>query len=1108
MIYLIKGRSGTGKTTYLHDLFRSLSEHDEKLLFIVPDNCTFETENRFIDEIGVRYASNIKVRGFTSLCSEIFEMTGQNNLKFADEGIRHVIMNMAIKSCEKQLDVFKSRARSKDLCDLMLSTLKEFKMRFITPDDLENASDKVSNEKLQKKLSETAKIFNAYETYLSLSYMDPYDMLTKAMQLLKSHRLFEGYTVAVDSHKAFNRQQYGFLKVLCEQSKDIYFSVLTDDRYVSPGELFYTNCKMAEKLLETAQSVGVKEGKSDFIPVERRFMHDDLKAVEKNVFRRDIDQYKGESDHILLYSAQSIYDECDFVARTIRKLVNQENYRYKDISVISRHPDMYQNVLDLSLKKYGISYFISKSQSIDSKPFVRLVSSCFDILNDSYDKDDILTLLKTGLTFFTADEISVFENYVFTWDVSGKKFFDEFKSNPRGFSDDFTDDDRESLKTAEKIRKTLIDALRVFDESTKNATGDQIINALMTLLYTLEIDKNTVRLAKELDEKEYKGGEEIYRMWNLVMDIFDRIISVTKDFRFSMRRFSELLYTHISNSDISYIPSGIDQVTLYDVTNLSINDSRAVFLVGCNDTMFPDTNLEYGLFSGSECSVLQHCDLDLSDTLEEKTSGENMYVYAALTRVKEKLFVSCYRQEMNGDPVEPSPVFNEIERAVVNVRKSSYDMTDVEDRLWSEESAFEYLTENYTDESKGLSSLKEYFENIPEYSAVLGHIEESAQNKQKEIYDKKLAQKLFSKNIRLSASQVDRFYSCRFEYFIQYGLRINERKKAVIDSLEYGTLIHYVLESYIRNHKNDNFSQINQDSVAPEIKRILLSYANNHLGGLEDKSGRFLYLFKRIEKTAITLVSRLVKELAQCDFVPVDFELNIGHDIPAYELKVSDDITLTLNGSIDRVDRFEKDGKTYIRIIDYKTGTKEFDLYDILYGINLQMLLYMSAIEKNGKNKYGEITPAGILYSPAKDPVISNADTDEEIEKKKNKELRMKGVILNDDDVIAAMDKERQGTYIPVSYNKSGSITPASMMNVASLSEFGLISRKIDSLLIDMAKELSDGKIEDVPIKGKKDSCRYCPYMCVCNHNDSDPYRVIEKHTREEFYSELGEAQK
>lgn len=1105
MVYFVKGRAGTGKTKYLHDLFHSLAKSgNDKLLFIVPDNATFETANAFIEEMGRKALSYVKIYGFTTLSDYILEQTGNKHLSFADDGIKHVVMNMAINEVSSELDVFKNRAKSKDLCDVMLDTMNDFKLRTISGNALTDISRKVADKRLTSKLVETGLIFNKYDEIISKSYIDPSDKLKTATEALLNSDLFEGYTIAIDSHKAFSKLQLEMIKALIEKSENIYFSICEDENSSSIDNLFYTNYVMEQRIKTIANDINVKVEECNFESVEKRFCNSALKAIERNIFTIDKTPYSETNDDVILYTAQSIYDESDFVSREIKKLI-EAGYRYKDIAVISRHPEKYNNILDMYFKKYGISYFISKPENIDSKPLIKFVTTVFDIVNDYFNKDDILALLKTGLTSYSFDDIALFENYVFTWNVNRRDFFSEFTMNPRGFADEFLDEDKEELKVVEAIRADLISKLQKFDSSCNKATGKDISYALMDLLYDLEVDKNINTLVTKLENEQIHSGEELCRTWNLLVDILDKLVYVTKEYQFSKRRYGELLHTYISNSDIAYIPTGIDQVTLYDATTVSFNEKEAVFVIGCNDTEFPNSVSDKGLFSFAECKVLSALHFDIADNIEEIISQENMYAYVALTRATNKLYVSHYKQELSGDVVSKSTIFSEILTACPNVKQFSFEDVDIYDHLWCDNSAFEYFTENYLNKDVDTESLEYYFLKDDNFKATIDAIRNNKDKTPKQIEDLELASKLFGKELNLSASKVDKFYLCKFKYFIEYGLKINERRKATIDSLEYGTLMHYVLESFLSNHSKNDYAMLSDEDVETEVNKILDTYAYLHLGGLEDKTARFLYLFKRMKKTAIALILHLSKELSQSDFVPTDFELNIGNDIPKYTLKVSDDINISLYGSVDRVDIYEDNNDKYIRIIDYKTGTKKFSLSDILYGINLQMLIYLFAIEKNGKEKYGDITPAGILYVPAKDPKVSPdiGASEDKIEKDKNKEMKMHGVVLDNTKIINAMDKTDSGTFIPVRLTKDGNINGGDKNNVATLEEFGLLSKKVDSLLCQMASELLSGDIKDNPAKGRYDACEWCKFKSICGHTDTDPHRTIKTVSKEQVYAEL-----
>ena len=358
--------------------------------------------------------------------------------------------------------------------------------------------------------------------------------------------------------------------------------------------------------------------------------------------------------------------------------------------------------------------------------------------------------------------------------------------------------------------------------------------------------------------------------------------------------------------------------------------------------------------------------------------------------------------------------------------------------------------------------------------------------------------------MRLSSTKIDVYHKCPFRWFCEYGLHIRERRKATVDALEYGTLMHHIFEVFFGSYSREEYTRMDESEIEGIVSDILDDYIEKHFGGTEGKSDRFLYLLYRIKSTATKLVCHMVQELSQSDFTPVDFELGVGTDIPDYSVELKDGLRLTVRGSVDRVDRCDADGKSYIRVIDYKTGVKEFNLNDLVYGLNLQMFIYLYAIRENGGERYGEITPAGVLYMPAVSPTVSaDPDTPQaKIRAEVLKKYMMKGVILDDAEVVAHMERDGEGKYIPAKL-KDGTVT-ASAGSLATLEELGAIFRRIDTLTAQMAQSLYDGDVAARPLKSKKyDGCAFCAYQAVCLREEDDPCREAQDRTPEEALEEL-----
>ena len=1104
MLHFVLARSGFGKSEYLRSLFAELARGgEEKLLFLVPDQITFEYETAFLDLLGPSLSRRITVLGFSRLCDLVFEMTGHRCAAFADEGVRHMVMSMALEQVKDRLTLFSRRSHARDLCDVMLTAVKEYKKCAITSYHLRAAADRTGDETLSRKLTDTALAYDAYNAIMERSYMDPLDSLTKLSEILTDEPLFDGYTVALDAFYGFTAQEYAVIERLMTQCREMYVA-LTDDGSVGDTTLFFAPRRTRTWLTELANRCSVAVAPHTVLTLPRRFTNPVLAAVEENLYRRDKQPYDGAIDGVEIYRASGIYDECDYVARRIRALI-ESGYRYRDIAVIARDPGRYAGVLDICLDKYGISYFMDQPQVIDAVPIVRLVTAAFDVVTRGFDRDDVLTLLKTGLCSYSVEDIADFENYLYVWDIGGRGFYDEFTANPAGFADEFSAEQKEQLSRIETLRADVIGKLRSFAFAVRDADGRTIAKALMKLLYALRCDENIDRLCCELEARgEDVLSAELVRMWNVLCAILDKTVAVIGDYAVSARRFAELLYINFSNTEVASIPRGLDEVDIAAADRGLLSENKAVFVIGAVQGEFPRTPVEAGVFTDSERVLLRGLDLPLSDAVGELFDTELYYAYSALTAPSERLYVSYACADLRGELQPPSDLFGELKAALPQLKLIDYITVPISERLYAKRAAFDWLVHSYRSTSPDINALRGYFADDAQYAPILRAIRHTIQHPPRRITDPSLSRALFGERMKLSATRIDVYHKCAFQYFCEYGLKVKERRKAVIDALEYGTLIHYLFEEFFRRHGRESYASLTEATVAEEVSRLLDDYIERRFGGTQGKSQRFLYLFYRIKSTAVKLVLHMVRELSQSEFTPVDFELGVGEEIPAYAVELDDGGSLVVRGSVDRVDSCVRDGVRYIRVVDYKTGVKHFNLYDIVYGLNLQMFLYLSAIKSGGAARYGgEITPAGVLYMPSVSPSVSadyGADEDS-IRREVMKEYRMRGVVLDDEEVIAAMERDKKGVYIPVSFK--GDTVSAGTESLATLEQMGAIFRRIDVLLAQMAQSLLDGDVGDVPLKGEYDGCRYCRYSAVCLHHDDDPCRDGVKLSKEEVYQEL-----
>lgn len=1100
MIQFITGTSGTGKTTYIYNKISELvAEGKENIIMLVPDQSSFETEKAFLNILGAKRARQVSVFGFSKLCRYVFEKTGNIPKNVIDNGTRSVIMNLALEQLTEKLTLFKSR-KSKNISEIMLQTLTECKKNSISTEMLRASANRIEDSTLKTKLIETALILDTFDALVSQSYIDPLDDLTRLAFILNENEIFKDYVLYIDSFSGFTAQQYKVLRILFNQCSEVYISLTIDALAKSNEDVFAAAYRTVRIVTELANRDCIDIKKAVELSGNYRCHNEELKLLESGIFRNDYEKSEKVPENIMLYSAVDAYNECEFVARKIKELVINEGYQYSDISVISHDTDKYNGVLNVIFDKYEIPYFMDLKKDIEVKPVIRFVTSFFRMVLNDFDREDVLSVLKTGLTNNSVEEINIFENYTYVWNINNSKFKLEFKQNPNGFKEHFSEEDEALLETAERVRKSIVEPALRFKKESKEMNGRQISELLYNTMIEMGVTASLDIMYDSFEEKGIKGvGAEQIRIWNLFVDILDKLVAVIGDMELSLKRYFELLSIHISYIQISDVPQTLDSVTVTTAQRVRLSNQKASFLIGCTDGSFPAIPHTSGVFSSFELKILSLNDISISDDFTELSKLETFMTYCCMTSASDKLYITYPVADLLGNAYKPSVIVNEVHKIFNNIiMLDNSDFISPENSMWAIQPAFEEyarsLNSNYTD----LSSLAEIFENDSNYSLKTMALKRAVNSNPFKLEKTENAHKLFGNNLKISASQIEKFNLCRFSYFCNYGLRVRERRKAEINPLEYGTLVHYILEKFFGKYSKPEYSTLSDDDIIRFIENILNEYLVRYFGGSEAKSNAFLYRLKVIRDNVFLLLSRLIEELSQSDFDVSACELKIGQDIPAYTIKLPTGENIAVQGSIDRVDIMTADGVSYLRIVDYKTGSKQFKLSDVLYGINLQMLLYLYSVKLNGNSKFSEITPAGVLYMPATTPIISAGHyiSEDKIESELDKALKMNGLLLDDIKVIKGMDKSEIGKYIPVKIKVD---TPVSDKSLATLEQFGKIFDKIDKTVAEMGKQLYNGNIQAEPLKGSHDACTYCPYDSVCGYNVSGQKTAFDMKNDEVF---------
>ena len=1097
MLNLIYGRAGSGKTEYVFSTIKALAENaQQNIVLITPEQFSFIAERRLLKDLGESNVSKVENLSFSRLANEISRLYGGNKLPVLTKGARAVMMKKAIQTVGDSLVLFNQNVDNSSFISSALKIYDEMKSCRVFTEDILKASESVEKEMLSLKLKDIALIIDSYDSLISGVYLDSEGELTRLYEKLINLDYFENKVVLIDGFSGFVAQEYKILEVILKQASEVIITFCTDNPNSSDENSMFSYVNTNIGILKgVAEKIGCEIRSETILSDNKRANNTELRAVEKFAFSNIVDEIDLIPESISIYSAKNISDECDNVSCEISKLL-RNGMRAKDITVICRDLEKYQKELEFSFDKYNIPYFNDERQSISSQPLIMLVNFLIRSVVYSMRSEDIFSLLKTGLTALDDAEINALENYAFVWNISGSKWKNEFTESPRGFSEELSVKDKEALESLNKNRDYIISIISKFKSKCSGASVESICKAIYYSLLSLSADEKLKALAIALDEngKSFLAKEQ-GRVWELLMEILDKLAVTLGDETITLKEFYKLFNLMIANEDLGTLPAGLDNVQLGSADRIRCNNPMAVFVIGANEGEFPQSVSSAGLLSESDREALINNDFKLYSYGKALNAQELYFAYMALASARDKLFVSYISgSEKNNESV----IVRSLKDIFINIKEKSFsDELDIS-MLESDENAFEVLASNYNENSEFIASLKDYFTKSENYAFRLSALDRLVSNNDIVLINKALSTELFGKNMFLSASRIEDYYNCAFRYFCKFGLNARPLMKAQLDPMQTGTVIHYVLETIIKEKGSSGLAQLSKEEIIVLVNGILLDYLQNRMGNSEEFTARFKYQFLRLSKMIVFVVQRLSEEFSQSDFEAKAFELKIGDtecgdEVNSKTIMLDDGGSIRIKGAVDRVDTFEKDGRKYIRVVDYKSGSKEFAVSDIINGLNLQMFIYLFTLSQSG-GEYGGVS-SGVLYMPSSRKVFSmDRNSQKDVEKQENKDFKMKGVVLNDEDndIAKHMERDLKGKYIPVKYSAKDGLSG----NIVTAAQLGAISKKVDKLIKQMGMGLHSGFISQNPIDGKNHNrtCDFCDYSAICMNR-----REIQKKELEEL---------
>ena len=1095
MLSIWIGRAGSGKSRRVLEQMAARRDLRPQAL-IVPEHVTHEAEMDLCRELGPTASRCAEVLSFRSLASRVLSEQGGLSDFTLDGGGKLLTVRLVLQELHSQLKVFGRPSRRSLFLRQLTELIDEFYAYEIAPETLyEQVSDVPGAS--GDKLRDVALIYAAYDGKLRSGGIDRRSRVQKLRDRMAQSGYLRGKDVYFDGFSYFNKTEESVMEHLLRQANDVVVTLLGDR---DDDRLFANAARQRQRLADMARRAGV--------PCEIIWLTEPPKGplghLERGIFGDDT-SWEGDAEGLELYQAGTSFTEVEYVAQRIRELT-AAGYRYRDIGVMARNMDVYGPILENVFHRDAIPAYLSRRSDILEKPVLTLLLSAVDAVTGGFEYEDMFRYLKTGMAGITEAECDLLENYVITWEIRGNMWLRDtaWTASPDGYGQELTEERKARLAEINAIREKVRMPLLTLSNGMKT---NETAEGKAKVLYDFAESAGVPETLRAKSEELYASGqaqlaEEYSQLWGIFCAVLDQFVEILGETPLDGEEFARLLRLVLGEYSVGTIPATLDQVKVSDITRNDRHTVRCLFLLGANDHVLPQVNNDGGLLDDEARELLQEKQILLSDATFDELDNELQNIYAALAQPTELLTVSYPVTDLNGSELRPSFVVSRMEKLFPALKKKREDLYF---RARMESTALELAGEDPD------GPLWRWFAATGRYDGVLEAMTRAAGMGRGRL-SPAAVRALYGRTVRMSASRMDRLRSCHFGYFMEYGLKAKERKSAGFEAPEIGTFIHYLLENVTRDVMDrGGYGAVERDELRRLVNHYVKEYTLTEIPDFAEKSARFRYLFGRLRRMALSVMEDIAAELAQSDFKPIAFELGFGGKDGAMEAVTirEGDTTLSVSGKVDRVDGWRKDGKLYLRVVDYKTGRKSFDLGDVEAGLGIQMLLYLFTLADRGQEVFHEpIVPAGVLYMPARDVILRRSrDTSRaDVEKALRKELRRSGMVLDEPEVLRAMEHSalEEPCYLPIAVKKDGSISGS----IASAARLGKLSRYVEKLLHQIARELRQGNIDADPCtRGPRDSaCTYCPFAAACHFDETrDRRHYLHKPKTDEFWQYIDE---
>lgn len=1169
-LQFILGGSGCGKTYFAQHFISEEAAHfpDRQYIFLVPEQFTMQTQKELISISACRGIMNIDVQSFVRLAFRVFEETGAANLPVLDDMGKTMVLKKVLTSIEDDLEYFGRNVHKEGFVQEIKSFLSELYQYGIDEDTLSQmAASAGSQPLLMRKLKDMQRVYQGFSSYLEEHFITSEEVMTVLAGVTPESGILRDSVVCLDGFTGFTPTQYRFIERLLPTAKKVYVTV-TIDRGVSivkPGAkhgLFYMSQKTIYRLRRMAQEHGIEvcpEIWTGEAPEKTRFSAaPGIRALERGLFRYPMKEYEEEPTDISMHIMRQPEQEVEFVAEQIRGLLQDENARYQDIAVITGDLSVYGTLAGEVFERADIPYFVDRKKGIEEHPFVELLHQVIEIFLSNFHSEKVMAFVKNIFSSATLEQADILDNYMRATGIRGyKKWQQVWKGEKVFYSVQNKKERQKELDfILDTVRQETLDQLgELYEQIGKGRHS--VMEFAAAFCEWMEQERYFEKIQQQAEQFGAEGELalqwEYQQIYGIVLGVFDRLVELLGDEKMDLREFRELLTTGFSEARVGLIPPGIDQVVIGDMNRTRLADVKYLFFLGMNDGNIPASGGGGGVISDSERLFLAEEEYELAPTLREKIYTEQFYLYLMLTKPSRHLYLTYCETGVDGKGKNPAYIVDRIRHMYPKLVPVVEERRQDDSYLLGNSSGLDYLIRGLRDRNfhgKKWQEIYRYYREEPSRRARLERLVQAAfYREEKTMLSREVAKKLYQEILTGSTSQFEQYAACAFAYYMRYGLKLKERQEHQVAFFDIGNIIHRALELYTRDMiaRGESWGDISEEEQKKRgedcIEKAVREYRDDMLHHTE----RDTYLITRLQRILQRTVWAITKQMERGKFETVESEVTFeimhhtrGEELLEQELSMPEDAEpdipadlqnasekgehfLRLVGKIDRTDKLEQGDTSYIKIVDYKTGSKNISLSDLYYGLQMQLLVYLKAgIDQEKHDSGGKkiVIPAGVLYYRIDDPMVDGTGDREEIEQLVLKELRMDGLLNEDDPILPSLDYTLEGeqglagnvssSVMPIATNSNGTLKAYS--KAVTTDDFDHLMTFTEEKLKRIRDEIMAGHAEVNPYRKNdtagENACTYCAYRGICRFDTKLPgnaYRMITKLSNDDVLRKIKE---